>query len=71
MESQVVLDIICKQIKSKLPEIPLITLHDGIATTIGNQYQVQQIMKVELEKFVGKPPIIEIEWEKWGIGRYP
>ncbi|MEI2693864.1 MAG: hypothetical protein V9E90_02215 [Saprospiraceae bacterium] len=71
MESQVVLDIICKQIKSKLPEIPLITLHDGITTTIGNQYQVQQIMSVELEKFVGKPPIIEIEWEKWGIGRYP
>lgn len=71
MESQVVLDIICKQIKSKLPEVPLITLHDGIATTIGNQYQVQQIMNVELEKFVGKPPIIEIEWEKWGIGRYP
>lgn len=71
MESQVVLDIICKEIKSKLSEIPLITLHDGIATTIGNQYQVQQIMSVELEKFVGKPPIIEIEWEKWGIGRYP
>ena len=71
MESEIVLNCICMRISKEHPDIPLITLHDGIATTIGNQYQVQQIMSVELEKFVGKPPIIEIEWEKWGIGRYP
>lgn len=71
MESEIVLNRVCKKINEKYPTIPLITLHDGIATTIGNQYHVQQIMQEELEKFVGKTPNIEIEWEKWGIGRYP
>ncbi len=69
MESKAVLDKICKDIKKKYPNIPLITLHDGIATTVGNQYIVQDVMKRILEQEVGIKGIVEIEYEKWGIER--
>lgn len=71
MESQTVLDLICKDLKKKYPNMPLITLHDGIATTAGNQYIVKEVMEHILEQEVGIKGIVEIEWVKWGIGRYP
>ena len=71
MESNAVLDLICKDIKKKYPNIPLITLHDGIATTVGNQYIVQEAMERILEQEVGIKGIVEIEWKKWGIERFP
>ncbi len=51
--------------------MPLTTLHDGIATTVGNQYIVQEAMERILEQEVGIKGIVEIEWKKWGIGRFP
>lgn len=71
MESQTVLDLICMDLKERYPNIPLITLHDGIATTVGNQYLVKESMECILEQEVGIKGIVEIEWKKWGIGRYP
>jgi hypothetical protein len=71
MESEAVIDGVCGALKKTNPEIPLITLHDGIATTIGHQYLVEQKMIEILEQQVGRKPGIEIEWGKWGIGRYP
>lgn len=71
MESHAVLDLICKDIKKKYPNIPLITLHDGIATTLGNEDPVKEVMERILEQEVGIKGIVEIEWKKWGIGRYP
>ncbi|MFZ1516618.1 MAG: hypothetical protein WAT21_14510 [Saprospiraceae bacterium] len=71
MESQTVLDLICVDLKERYPNIPLITLHDGIATTVGNQYLVKESMESILEQEVGIKGIVEIEWKKWGIGKYP
>ncbi|MBK9272055.1 MAG: hypothetical protein IPM48_10700 [Saprospiraceae bacterium] len=71
MESETVLDVICKELEKSYPNIPLITIHDGIATSIGNQYIVKSIMERILEEEVGIAGNVEIEWDKWGIGRYP
>lgn len=70
-ESNAVLDLICVDLKKHHPNIPLITLHDGIATTVGNQYIVKEAMERILEQEVGIKGIVEIEWKKWGIGRFP
>ncbi|MBK9960782.1 MAG: hypothetical protein IPP06_05465 [Saprospiraceae bacterium] len=67
MESQTVLDLICVDLKERYPNIPLITLHDGIATTIGNQYLVKESIEGILEQEVGIKGIVEIEWEKWEL----
>ncbi|MBK9221919.1 MAG: hypothetical protein IPO16_07310 [Saprospiraceae bacterium] len=66
-ESQVVLDIICKELKSKHPHIPLIPLHDGIATTLDNELIVYKTMLRILEKEIGIKVNVEIEYDKWGI----
>lgn len=71
MESQTVLDLICVDLKEMYPNIPLITLHDGIATTVGNQYLVKESMECILEQEVGIKGIVEIELKKWGIEKYP
>ena len=71
MESEAILNEICVELKKKHPEVPLFTLHDGIATTVGNQDLVKDTMERILKKNIGHKPRIVIEWEKWGIGRYP
>ncbi len=71
MESESVLDDICGSLKKSHPNIPLFSLHDGIATKVGDQYLVKDVMEKILEKNIGYKPRIVIEWDKWGIGRYP
>lgn len=61
LESFLVLQVICKKISKKRPDIPLFTIHDSIVTTEGNEMYVMQAMKEELEKKVGLSPKLSIQ----------
>jgi hypothetical protein len=56
-----VLDKICKRISIEKPSLPIFTIHDSIITTRGNESYIQLVMKEELEKGIGKVPILAIE----------
>ena len=46
------------------PKIPLITVHDSIATTAENVEYLKSIIEEELEKAIGFKPKLAIEF--WG-----
>lgn len=65
IESYLLLKKICKRISTERPFLPIFTIHDSIITTIGNETYVQDVMKDELEKAIGKAPQFSIEyWQK-------
>ena len=61
IESHLVLDVICPNIKGIRRSIPLLTIHDSIATTLINESTVLKIMKQVLLKEVGHSPTIKSE----------
>lgn len=61
IESYIIIDIICKRISREHPNIPLITIHDSIATTEENYEVVEAYMKKLLTELVGHPPKLKIE----------
>jgi len=65
IESYLLLDRVCSRIAKERPWIPIFTIHDAIITTEGNEDFVQQVMKEELEKSIGKAPKFSTEsWQK-------
>lgn len=58
-EARVLLDVICRRLEREYPDIPFLTLHDCILTTIGNEELVQMIMVEEIMKIMGYPPVIK------------
>lgn len=65
IESYLLLKNICKRIVRERPFLPIFTIHDSIVTTVGNEAYVQEVMKDELEKAIGKAPQFSIEyWQK-------
>jgi hypothetical protein len=65
IESSLILHRICKKIANEKSSIPIFTIHDSIATTVGNEHYVQSVMKDELEKAIGIAPKFSIEyWQK-------
>jgi hypothetical protein len=61
-ESHLVLDKICGRIAKERPYLPIFTIHDNIVTTVGNEDYVQEVMKEELTKAIGKPPKFSFEY---------
>jgi hypothetical protein len=55
-EARVLLDVICNRIEKEHPNVPYLTLHDCILTTVGNEELVQEIMVEEITKIMGYPP---------------
>jgi hypothetical protein len=63
LESYLVLDVVCKRIQIEKPKVPLVTVHDSIATTEENVNYVEGLIKEELKKAIGFEP--KIEKEPW------
>jgi hypothetical protein len=65
IDSYLFIDVIAKRIAKELPNAPIYTIHDSIATTKSNALRVQHIIEEELTKAVGYKPTLETEyWNK-------
>ena len=65
LEANLVLFTACKIISEQRPEIPLLTLHDAIITTEGNEQFVYEVLYEVLSNGIGIPPTLKFErWEK-------
>jgi hypothetical protein len=62
IESHLMLLTIAKRIADERPELPILTIHDSIVTTVGNEQYVQSVLKEELAKAIGGPPQTSIEY---------
>jgi hypothetical protein len=73
IESRLILDVICPRILKERPGIPILTIHDSIATTIPNLEYVKGVMYEELFKHIGIEPNFKFEyWNKNKvIEKYP
>lgn len=64
IESNIVIDRICCRMEKEYPQIPIFTIHDSIATTVGNEKVLIKIMEEEFIKVIGHLPNIKTEiWE--------
>jgi hypothetical protein len=63
-ESNLILHTACKAISERDPSLPLFTIHDSIATTVGNEELVRGIMRDSIsEALLGVEPPLKVE--KW------
>jgi hypothetical protein len=62
IESHLMLKVIAKRISIERPDLPIFTIHDSIATTVGNEDYVQKVMQEELTKHIGHPPTLSVEY---------
>lgn len=64
LEALLILHKACKIISEEKPNVPILTLHDSIITTEGNEEYVHAVMKNVLTEAIGVPPVLKIErWE--------
>ena len=62
IESHLMLKVIAKRISKERPTLPIFTIHDSIATTVGNEDYVQKVMQEELTKHIGHSPSLSVEY---------
>jgi hypothetical protein len=62
IESELVLRRITKRIAKERPHLPIFTIHDSIATTLGNEDYVKKIMEEVLFDAVGYLPILKMDY---------
>lgn len=64
LEALLILHKACKILTDENPNVPILTLHDSIITTEGNEEYVYTVMKNVLTEAIGVPPVLKIErWE--------
>ncbi len=61
IESSLILDKVCARVTKERPRMPVFTIHDSVATTIGNEDYVRDVMSEECQKFIELTPQIKIE----------
>ncbi len=61
IESEIMIDTVCKKISQLHPSIPLFTIHDSIVTTVSNQAIVTNIMYQTIKDAVGYAPNLKAE----------
>lgn len=59
IESFLIIDVVCKQISLLHPDIFYVTIHDNIITPKKNEAVVREIMRSEIEKWIGYVPPID------------
>lgn len=64
VESHLMLNIIAKRISRERPDLPIFTIHDSIATTVGNEDYVQKVIRQELTRYIGHQPSLSVEYWK-------
>jgi hypothetical protein len=62
IESKLVLKRIVKRITIERPDLPIFTIHDSIATTVGNEEYIEQVMREETIKAIGISPTFSVEF---------
>ncbi len=68
IESYLMLDVICRDMKDKYPDIPLLTIHDAIATNPEFKDVLLEEMKNTLTTMIGiEPSIKEEDWSIPGV----
>ena len=60
LEGEFVIDLVCSRLKEEHAEIPLLTIHDSIVTTIGNESTVETVLHEEFER-IGMSARVEQE----------
>jgi len=55
LESKVVIHQICNAVHEADPNIPILTIHDSILTTIDHADSLESVLKIELDKLILKP----------------
>lgn len=63
IESELIIQKVCKRISIEKPDLPIFTIHDSIATTVGNEDYVSIIIKEEAFKLTGLN--VKLGFEKW------
>ncbi|MBL7789870.1 MAG: hypothetical protein JNL75_08605 [Chitinophagales bacterium] len=65
LEAKLVLHKACKIISEENPDLLILTIHDSIVTTEGNEEYVKGILSKVLHENIGLPPTLEVEkWKK-------
>lgn len=62
IESHIMLLLVAKRIAKEKPRLPILTIHDSIVTTVGNEDYVQSVLKDEMAKAIGFPPTLSLEY---------
>jgi len=71
IESYLIVDVISNRIATELPNAPIFTIHDSIATTEEYVDAVELIMEEELCNAIGYPPKLKKEpWELENMDKY-
>ncbi|MBK9736918.1 MAG: hypothetical protein IPO92_18960 [Saprospiraceae bacterium] len=65
IESHLILNVICRDMKDKYPDIPLGTVHDAIATNPEYTEVLLEEMKTTLTAYIGIQP--SFKEEDWSI----
>jgi hypothetical protein len=63
IESKIMIEEVASRIAKECPNLPFFTIHDSLATTIGNEQYVGKIIKEEASKLTGLSLLIGLE--KW------
>ncbi len=53
IESELIINYVAKRISKDKPDLPIFTIHDSIATTVGNEDYVAMVIKEEALKLTG------------------
>jgi hypothetical protein len=61
IESTVMIQMVANRIARERPELPIFTIHDSIATTLGNEEYVKLVVVEETERLTGLQPKVGIE----------
>jgi hypothetical protein len=61
IESEIMIQNVCKRISLEQPTLPIFTIHDSVLTTDGNQEYVAKIIKEEAFKLTGLKVSLGIE----------
>jgi hypothetical protein len=64
IETTIIIDRITHRIASERPLLPIFTIHDSIATIVGNEEYVEKVMVEEIKKLIGLKATIGREYWK-------
>ncbi len=53
IESEIIIQNVCKRISLEHPTLPIFTIHDSVLTTDGNQLYIEKVIKEEAFKLTG------------------
>lgn len=62
LESHLIIKQVSKRIAREKPNLPIFTIHDSIATTVGNEAYIKAVIEEELYSAIGHKPILNLEY---------